>query len=121
MGYLRASRSRHANPGATGRSVRRTTDFRAAFPKRQTTSASRVSVGAAHTKPARVSHRRVSFELVRQPFNSIGTAFENDFAAVLRHHAKQAITVYDAKCFESLVNIRQHGWRSTQRFKCAED
>src|SRR5205085_12616436 len=33
MGYLRASRSRHANLGATGRSVRRTTDFRAAFPK----------------------------------------------------------------------------------------
>src|SRR5206468_12710809 len=50
------------------------------------------------------------FKFVRQPFNPVSTAFKHDFAAVLRHHAEQAIAVYNAKCFEFSVKIRQRAW-----------
>src|SRR6266446_4351448 len=61
------------------------------------------------------------FEFVRQPVNPISAAFKHDFAAVLRHLAKKAVTVHDPKCFELFVKIRQRARWSTQRFKCAED
>ena len=61
------------------------------------------------------------FEFVRQPINPVGAAFEHDFVAILRHHAKQAVAVHDPERFEPFVKIRQRTRWSTQRFKCAED
>src|SRR5215475_15554207 len=48
-------------------------------------------------------------EFIRQPVNPISASFEDDFAAILCHHAKQTVTVHNAKCLEPFVKIRQRG------------
>src|SRR4051812_12221106 len=56
---------------------------------------------------------RFPFEFVKQPINGIRAAFEDDFAAVLRHLPKQAIAVDNAERSELFVKIRHRPWRST--------
>src|SRR5262245_26903857 len=60
-------------------------------------------------------------EFVREPINPVDAPFEDDFAAVLRHHAEKAVAIHNAKCFESFVKVRQYGRWWNQRFECTED
>ena len=56
---------------------------------------------------------RFPFEFVRQPIDPISAAFDYNFAAILRHHAKKAVPVHDPKWFQVSVDKseRARPWR----------
>src|SRR6184192_3034756 len=96
-------------------------DFAREFPERQTTSASRVLVDVVRTAPGGVHVSRFPFEFIRGPINAIGAAFDHYLATVLGHDAKESVAIYDSKCFQLFVEVRQPPWRSALRLERAEN
>ncbi len=69
--------------------------------------------------PTRRTHyiSRFPFEFVRQPLDPIGAAFDHNFAAILRHHAKKAVPVHDPKRSQFSVNKSERTWPLGIRLK----
>src|SRR6266496_4713233 len=64
---------------------------------------------------------RFPFEFIRRPINAIGAAFDHYLATVLGHHAKESVAIYDSKCFQLFVELRQPPRRSALRLERAEN
>src|SRR5215469_3113116 len=71
--------------------------------------------GGAHYVP------RLPFELVREPINPIGAAFEHNLSPVLCHYAEESVAVHYPKRFETTVNRGERARPACVRPERSED